>query len=169
MRPGKDLIGKPIISIDQGRRIGTVKDLFVDSDVRAVVGIYLGTEGFFSRKGLCVDRDNVVVYGQDAVLVRHSDAVVDSTPACESAIWRRADALHGQEVVTAGGTRVGTVDDILLDDQMRVIGFMLSRTYLTGPVADRRAIVREAVTDIQGDDVMIVDLSVAEQQPLPDA
>ena len=50
---------------------------------------------------------------------------------------------------------------------MRVIGFRLLRVFVEGPIAERRAMVREAVIDAGNEgDVMIIDLSKAERQSL---
>lgn len=167
MQSGKDFIGKLIISIDDGRKVGTVKDLYLDSDVRQVVGVYLGPERFLSRKSLCIERNNVVVFGVDAVLVTRSDTIIDSGPACESALWRRRDQLHGQQVATAGGTKVGTVDDIIVDEEMSILGFSLARVSVEGPVAANRAVARDAVIEFDDvNEVVIIDLSQAEQQTL---
>ena len=166
MALGQYFVGKPVISVKEGKRVGTVKDLFVDSELRSVVGVYLGPEGLFNRRGLCVDRDNVVVYGADAVLIKQADAVTDSTPACDAAIWVRLGRVHALEATTPGGTRVATIDDVILDEQMHVLGFSLGRTHVSGPVAEKRAIAREAVLQIDMDTGITIDLSVAEAQSL---
>ena len=147
---GKDLIGKTIISVDEGRRMGAVRGLFVDSDLRFLVGLYLGTEGLFSRKGHCIERQNVQLFGVDAILAARTDVVVDSEPAVASAGWVRREQLQGREVTTPGGTRVGAVDDVILDEEMRIIGFRLGRVFVEGPVAQDQAISRAAVVDVGG-------------------
>ena len=167
MFSGKHFIGKPVFSISDGQRVGTLKDLYVDRDMRTVEGIYLGPESLFSRKDLCIANGDVVVYGVDAILVRQSDVVIDGAPACESAKWMRRDRLPGKQIATSGGTRVGTVDDIIVDEDMRIVGFRLGRTFVEGPIAENRAITREAVTDVGHEDAMvIIDLSIAERQSL---
>ena len=50
MRLGKELIGKPIYSLTDGRHLGNVKDLYLDLDVVTLNGIFLGHEGLFNRK-----------------------------------------------------------------------------------------------------------------------
>ena len=39
MRAIKDLIGKPVFSIVDGRRVGTVKDLYLDKGQNSIVGV----------------------------------------------------------------------------------------------------------------------------------
>jgi uncharacterized protein YrrD len=167
MQSGKDLIGKPIISISDGRRLGIVKDVYLDSGLSLVIGVFLGPERLFSRKQLLIERSNVMVFGVDAMLAKHSDAVTDSGSAAEWAKWIRRDKLQGRQVATAGGTRIGTIDDVILDDEMRVIGFRLLRVFVEGPIAEKRAVAREAVIEAGNEnDIMIIDLSKAERQSL---
>ena len=166
MQSGKFYLGKPVISMTEGRRLGTTKDLYVDSALTTVVGIYLGSEGLFSRKEQCIERSNVAVFGVDAILVTRDDVVVDGAPACEADTWLRRDRLPGRPITTAGGTQVGTVDDIIVDEELRVVGIQLDRIFVEGPVTENRAIVREAVTDVGDEGAMIIDLNVAEQQRL---
>ena len=167
MQSGEELKGKMVISVDEGRRLGTVRDLYLDSDLRSVVGVYLGPEKMLSRKTLCIDAESVTIFGIDAVLVTQSDVIKDATPACESAVWLRRDELQGRQIATAGGTKVGTVDDVILDEQMNICGFALGRIFVEGPVAEHRAIGREAVTRIDHEkELLVIDLSAAEGQTL---
>ncbi|MBI1880049.1 MAG: PRC-barrel domain-containing protein, partial [Chloroflexi bacterium] len=41
MRLGKDLVDKPIYSITEGRLVGKVKDLYLDSNLERIAGFYL--------------------------------------------------------------------------------------------------------------------------------
>jgi uncharacterized protein YrrD len=166
MFTGKYHIGKPIISVSDGQRLGTLKDLYVDLELTQVVGVSLGSEGLFSRKELCIERNNVLVFGVDAILVKQDDVIVDGAPTCELGTWLRRDQLPGRQIATSGGTLVGTVDDIILDDETRIVGFRLGRVFVKGPVAENRAIVREAIIDVGDEERMLVDLGVAERQSL---
>ena len=167
MQAGKDLIGKPIFSISNGRQLGTVKDLYLDTGLNLVTGVFLGPQRLFSRKSLLIERSNVMVFGVDAILAKHSEAVTDSSKAAEWAKWMRRDRIQGRQVATVGETKVGTIDDVILDEAMRIIGFRLLRVFVEGPIAENRAVVREAVIEAGNeDDVMIIDLSKAERQSL---
>lgn len=164
MRYGKELIGKPIFSVTDGRQLGSVKDIYLDIDLGILNGIFLGHEGLFNRKARVIARDNIAVFGYDAVLVNASDVVTDSNETPEVDIWLRRENVLGREVETPGGTKVGTVGDILFDEKARVVGFSLARVYVAGPVAEKRLILKEAVSDPGGKDgVVKVDLSLAEK------
>ena len=165
MQAAKDLIGKQVISISDGRRLGAVKDVYLDPALESVAGLFLGPEGWLSRNALLIQRSDVMVFGIDAILAKGSDVVSQGTS--ESAKWIRRDQLQGHRVATAGGTRVGTIDDVLLSDDMRIIGLSLSYVSIEGPVAENRAIAREAMLGLDIEEVtMIIDLDKAERQTL---
>ncbi|MCA9883860.1 MAG: PRC-barrel domain-containing protein [Anaerolineales bacterium] len=167
MNLGKDIIGTPIIAISTGRRIGRVKDAYLAPDCQSVAGVYLGTEGLFSRQAFLIPSDDVVVFGEDATLVRQDDVIqeVDAVEATES--WLRRDELQGRPVDTPGGTKVGKIGDVIVDKDGRILGFSLSQVYVSGPVAANRAIAVHAVQDVgETDGVMTIDLKEAERQQL---
>ncbi len=99
-----------------------------------------------------------------------SPDVVTQLPTGGKASYLFCDELRGREMTTEGGTRVGTIDDILLDPDACVLGFSLAKVFVRGPVADKKHIVRSAVTALglkvtslgATDQPMIVDLSKAE-------
>lgn len=167
MRNSKDLIGKSVVSIDEGRLLGTVRDVYLDQDLAWLAGVHLGKEGLLSRRSLLIPRDAISVFGADYILAKTSDAVSDDKKMPESASWLRLDKLQGREVDTTGGTKVGVVGDAILDDMARIVGFALSRVYVEGPVSESRTIYQSAIVDNgQVDGVMTVDLTVVEQQSL---
>jgi uncharacterized protein YrrD len=164
MRLGKELIGKPIYSMSDGRLLGAVKDLYVDLEFGVLNGIFLGTEGLFSRKTRAIARESIVVFGIDAVLVKDSDVITDSGEQPEVEIWRRREDLNGRGVDTPGGTKVGTVGDVLIDEEARIVGFSLSRVHVAGPSAENKLVLKEAILDNGGvDGVMTIDLAKAER------
>jgi uncharacterized protein YrrD len=167
MRNSKELIGKPVFSLDEGRQLGTVRDIYVDRALAWLAGVHLGREGLLSRKSLLIPREAITVFGIDAVLAQRSGAVTDNKQLPESREWMRLDDLAGRQVDTPAGTRVGAISDVLLDDEARIVGFMLSRVQMSGPLAEHPVIPREAVIDTGHEDqVMTIDLALAEQHSL---
>lgn len=164
MRMGKDLTGKPIISMTDGRLLGNVKDLYINPDLYWLTGVHVGHEGLIKRKSLLIERENVAVFGIDAILVKNSDVVTDDKEHPEVEEWLRLDKLRGREVDTPGGTKVGTVGDIILSEEGHVTGFVLSRVFVEGPIAAKGRIPRETLIDTGSEDkVMTVDLTKVEQ------
>ena len=170
MMLSKEWIGMEVISVSDGRRLGRVKDVYLDANLKTVVGLYLGNISLLDRKPKLISRENVTVYGEDAILVKGSDVVNDDKQIPGATKWIRRDRLQGREVATTGGTQVGRIGDVILGDQEHVVGFSLSRVSVEGPVAEKRARAREAVLDTGNKtDVMTIDLAKAEQQKLSTA
>lgn len=164
MRQGRDLIGKPIYSISDGRRLGEVRDIYIDSNVYWMTGIHLGSEGLLRRTALVIHRDSVVVFGVDAVLVKNSNVVSEKKELEGTRDWLRLENLKGREVDTPGGTKVGTVGDVVLDEEARVVAITLSRTYVSGPISEKANVARDAIIDSGSKDgAMTIDMIKAEK------
>lgn len=167
MRLGKDLVGKQILSITDGRSLGTAKDVYINNELDSITGIYLGSEGLIKRKHFLITRAEVVVFGIDAILVRTSDVITEENDLPESVAWVRLSKLNKREVDTPGGTKVASIGDIILGEQGDITGFALSRVYVEGPIEKNGTIPRTAVIDTGDEDgVMTIDLTRAEN---PDA
>lgn len=163
MRLGKDLINKPIYSIDEGKLLGKVQDLYLDETYEVVLGLYVGSQGLVRRKSELIRAGDVVVFGTDAVLVRAGNVITDDSALPAAKSWMRRDKLAGREADTPGGTRLGVIGDVIVDPTGRITGFAMSRTYVEGPLAEKRVISRSVVLDTgQEDGRMTVDLAKLE-------
>lgn len=164
---GKDLIGNHVISVQDGRILGRVKDVYLDEDMERLTGVYLGGEGFLNRQYHFVTRNNITTLGRDSVLIRNGESIETHEDPAELHQWLRRDDLHGRAMNTAGGTKIGAVDDVILTPQGQIAGFALGRVQVEGPVAEKGAVARQAVLDIGTEDkAMIIDLPAAEAQQL---
>lgn len=167
MRLGKDLLDKLIISVTDGRMIGKVKDLYLDEKLETITAFYLGSEGIFSRRSTLVSRDHITLLGLDAMLADNSDVVVEEAESAEVSQWIRRQDLIGREVDTSGGTKVGVIGDVIVNDEGQVIGFKLARIFVEGPIARKQAVAREVVVDVgHVDGAMTIDMAQAEQHSL---
>ncbi len=170
MITSKDHSGKPLISITDGKKLGEVKDLYLDQDMRHVTAVFLGKEGLLSRKALVIARSAVQVYGMDAWLVSGSDKVIQPEDIPESGTFLLVSELRGRELQTEGGTKVAVIDHVILDSEARVLGFGLGKVYAQGPLAERKAIVRDAIMNLGSlKEPMTINLAQAEALALPSA
>ena len=167
MRLGKSLIGNPVFGISDGRKLGEIKDLYLDDDLTTVMGIYLGREGLLRPTPVFVERGDVVLFGIDAVLTKTAAAVYEGKEAPKPPGWLRLDTLQGRQVRTPGGTKIGKVSDVVLDEEARVVGLSLGSLSVKGPLAEAEAIARKTIVDVGAtDDVMTIDLAEAERAPV---
>ncbi len=161
---------KPIFSMTDGKKLGEVKDLYLDQDMRQVAAVFLGKEGLISRKTLVIARSAVQVYGIDAWLVSGSDTVVGPEALPDSGTFTLVGDLRGRELQTEGGTKIGVIDHVLLDAEARVLGFGLGKVYSQGPLAERKTIARDAIINLGSvKEPMTINLAQAEALALPSA
>jgi sporulation protein YlmC with PRC-barrel domain len=124
--------------------------LYLDPDLNQVAAVYLGREGVLRRKAHAIGRDAIQVYGEDVWLVTGPDSVVNRKALPDSVHFVLLSELRGREIQTEGGTRIGMVEDVILDAQANVLGFSLAKVRMQGPLAERKTIARAAVTGMGG-------------------
>lgn len=141
-------IHKKVMAIDDGSTVGRVEDFYVDAELETVAALYLGREGLLDRSRNLIPMKCLATLGEDAVLVPHAD-VIEKAGSYEPATTfvRRTDVI-GLDIQTPGGTRIGRVGDLIINEHNRVAGFLLSHTYVSGPIADKRVIDRTAITGV---------------------
>jgi sporulation protein YlmC with PRC-barrel domain len=164
MRLGRSLIGNSVYGSADGRKLGEVKDLYLDDELTGVVGIFLGREGLLRPTTLFVSSDDISLFGIDMLLAGRSFTIQEGDQAPEPPGWLRLDQLRGREVRTPGGTKIGRVGDVALDEEARVTGLSLTNLSVRGPLSEADAIARAAVVDVEDENgVMTVDLAKAEE------
>lgn len=159
MSLGKELLNKPIFTIDEGKEIGKVQDLYLDDSLEVVLGLFVGSQGLVRRKSELIRSGDVVVFGIDAVLVRSDGVITDDSILPAAKGWIRRDKIIGREVESPGGTRLGLIGDVIVEATGRVTGFALSKIFVEGPLAEKRVIDRSVLLDTGHEDGrMTVDL-----------
>ncbi len=165
---GKQHRNKPLISLTEGKHLGEVKDYFLDTQLTRLAAVFTGKEGLLSRKTFGVARASIKLLGLDAWLVNTSDAVVnvDTIEGHEDLL--KFDDVRGREIVTEGGSKIAVVDDVLFDAEGKVLGFALSKVLVPGPLSERKAIHRDAITACGGEKIpMVAVMTQAESLTIP--
>jgi sporulation protein YlmC with PRC-barrel domain len=165
----KQHLNKPLFSIVDGKKLGEIKDLYLDGALNRVAAVFLGTEGLLRRKSLAIDRGSIQVLGVDTWLVIGSDRVTEFSSLADTNSLVLVSELKGREIQTEGGTKIGTVEDIVLDEKANVLGFTLGKVYVQGPLAERKIITRAAITNIGSKDTpMTTIFARAEESLVPE-
>jgi uncharacterized protein YrrD len=163
-----DLRGKKIVSVTNGEIIGEVVDVLVDPEQRYVAALVTSKGNLFRRETQMLARDDITVIGKHVILSTRPDVVRNSEDFSTSEKWVAvSDHLRGNDVVTNDGTRVGRLQDIIIDAQGQIVGYSLSNVSVSGPIADTKQIPASSVMSF-GKDVVIVDPAVihTREQPL---
>ena len=164
MIKSRQIIGKPMVTVQHGEIIGRVKDVLIDPERYEIAALVLPRK-FLSRKTMVLPRHQVHVFGRDVILVNSYEVMSrdDSLETVSSLVAIRKE-LRGQAVVTEQGVRVGIVDDLEINEQGRVVSYALSRVLVKGPLVESKR-VPLSYTRSLGPDVVIVDSSVLELEP----
>ena len=114
----KRLKGLAVIAIADGRKLGTVDDLYVDPGTRRIVAFGLRHQGGLLHVGgsrpQVVDTDNVHALGSDALTVADASALHEAAGGGQPGVVSGED-LTKRKVVTEGGTYVGQVSSAEFD------------------------------------------------------
>lgn len=128
----RDVIGRPVVAIDEADAVAEVKDVVVSQQAAAVVGFTLNRRGLLGgpMKEVLPWR-RVHALGRVAVMIDDRGALQDRDEAMEEAAAeaRERDVI-GAMVVTDAGRALGAVVDVVLevdDAAARVVGFEVRR------------------------------------------
>jgi uncharacterized protein YrrD len=127
VRKGKTIIGKDVLSLADGVRIHSVKDLIIGEENDCVVALLVDEGGLLSGSTV-VPIEAVHSFGKDAVVIADAGAVVaaSSYPKVHAIIDRK-DSLLGKKVVTTEGEELGKIGDMYFDEtDGRILGLEVS-------------------------------------------
>ncbi|MDQ3406555.1 MAG: PRC-barrel domain-containing protein [Chloroflexota bacterium] len=162
MRKGKTIIGKDVLSLADGIRIHSVKDLIIGEENDAVVALLVDEGGLLSGSTV-VPIEAVHSFGKDAVVIADASAVVaaSSYPRVHAIIDRK-ESLLGKKVFTDEGQQLGTIGDMYFNEtDGQIIGLEVS----SGALGDlTKGTSYLPITDVQrsGPDVVFVDPQVTD-------
>jgi len=157
-QPARQLNGKAIVDIQTGEKIGQVDDLLFDPNTLGIGALLFSEGGLFNRQSQSLPAINVQVWGKDVLLVNRSGTggTLDQMPGKDEFV-KLSDQLRGRYVVSTAGERVGQIDDVLIDERGRLVGYDLSQVFIQGRLAELKRIPVNATSSL-GKDVLIVNL-----------
>ena len=153
---GRDLIGRLIVTVTHGEIVGKVKDVLIDPDRFEIAALVLPTRGL-KKTVMVLPRGVIHMFGKDVVLVKSNEAMPrDNTLSSVASLIAVSGEMKGRQVATEKGVRVGLLNDVLVDEDGKVVGWDLSKVFITGPVAESKQIPFGATRSV-GPDLIIVD------------
>jgi len=108
--------GLPVITVAEGKQVGKVDDLVVDSERKAVSWFRLHSGGMLGGERLWVSVEAVHGVGEDAVTINtEADARAAADAPEALALVKAKRGIIGNQVMTENGERVGKVRDYEFD------------------------------------------------------
>lgn len=125
MFKGRDVIGKPVVSYDDGKKFDVVEDLIFDQESHQLLGFLVKEAGWF-RPAQVLLLSDVQAIGTDAVITASQEAIVknwrreangpDSRLPAVSQILDHNTILRGTRILTLDGRNLGVIVDLYFDE-----------------------------------------------------
>jgi len=156
-----ELKGIAIVTIDSGKKVGTLEDFYFEPQSNSVRALYVKT-GAFSHRALMASSVNAI--GTDAITFGDESLLIGEKDNAQLATLPLGRTLLTYKVLSEGGTVVGTVGNIVFDvsvpTNLRVTAFELAgglRNKFSGhyPSFSSTQVVR------YGEDVLVIPDTVA--------
>lgn len=162
-RKGKELIGLPIITFSDGRRLGSVKDILVDPDQNRVIALLADTGGWFSAAKV-IPWTSIRTVGPDSIIVPDATSVIPAnTDSYIRRIMDSRNVLSGTRVYTEDGRDLGTIGDMFLEDSSgQVVGYEVSGGLFNATLKGKKFMPAPATITV-GKDVAFVPSSVGDE------
>jgi sporulation protein YlmC with PRC-barrel domain len=157
--------GKSIISINNGQTIGTVTDILIDPKALKIGAVVTSKGSLLSREIDAIPADEVQVWGKDVILVSRPDVICKKDEISGLEAWLSVSAqIKGREVFSLDGSRVGEINDLIVDMEgnlvsydLEKIGAAMADAMIDSPMQEQKRLPIK-VTHALGKDVLIVDL-----------
>jgi len=152
----QELVGNPVIVATNGVMIAKIQDLLIDPESLKVAAAITSKGTLLNRDVEAMPADYVSVWGKDAILAKQTDVIVKLAELDGRDGWLSvSDDIRGYEVVAEDGTRIGTLGDLVLDREGRIMGYEMSEVAVEGRVAVADWIDVKATRSL-GPDVLLV-------------
>lgn len=153
VRTFRSVRGLPVVTVAEGVHGGKLDDFLCSLDGFTVHGFRLRAPGFWSGE-TGVAASDVALLGRDYVLIAREAAIEQGTGS-QDAGSRRAwwSDLVGTSVMARRGAELGKVEDVVLDDQPRVVRALVLEGGAVLPLRD----TGNSTAIILGGDSVILD------------
>lgn len=127
MRKSKQFPGLPVVSLAEGRQIGTVKDLVINPSTRAVAALIIET-GAWRKEQRFIPYQRIHSVGDDAITIHRSSNVEKGTSLPEiMQLLKERVTLTGSRLLTPGGQVLGRVEEYYVDVKSgQIVGLEIS-------------------------------------------
>ncbi|WMT40048.1 PRC-barrel domain-containing protein [Paenibacillus sp. D2_2] len=136
----QQLIGLAVFDVENGRRVGKVSDILLGKDW-TISGILLEGKRLFSPHLRAVPWNDIVAYGEDAVMIRNQQAIqVWNAENIQLTFLSGSGRIKELPILTADGSMIGCVSDVYFDREMgnTITGIEISDGFLSDLIEGRK-------------------------------
>jgi len=115
-----EVIGLPVICIENGKKIGIIKDVIFYPKGQEVTGFLLENKGYEITKKVILLKD-VLNLGKDALIVNEGSCIKELRKVNKTQELKGKGNVKGLKVYSKSGKDLGLVKDVLFDHKTGVI------------------------------------------------
>ncbi len=157
-----ELAGMAVVSLADGKRIGTCDDFYFEPATQSVYGIRIKT-GMLSHRILPTTSINSI--GKDALTIANDEQLISESELKKMPTIVAGYNLNSYKVMSESGTIVGKLGNVLIDvsvpDALRITSFELTGNILQHIGGHYATFPADRVTRY-GEDVLVIPDEVAQ-------
>lgn len=136
----QEMIGLAVFDVENGKEIGKIHDFILD-DNWLITGLELEGRALFSSYVKSVAWEDVVAYGEDAVMIRSQEAV-RKLGAGDIALTYLSGKrkLKDMQVLTEDGVLLGRISDVYFEQEQgnTILGLEISDGFVSDLIEGRK-------------------------------
>ncbi|GGF78845.1 hypothetical protein GCM10010912_24880 [Paenibacillus albidus] len=136
----QEMIGLAVYEVEEGNEIGTIVDVMLDSNWK-ITGIELESKSFFTSHVKVVAWEDIVAYGEDAVMIRSKESIVKAeSDHIPYTFLLGKNKLKELQVLTTTGTILGRISDVYFDQKLgnTIVALEISDGLVTDLIEGRK-------------------------------
>lgn len=135
-----EMIGLAVFDIEEGKQVGKVQDFILTNDL-TIVGIELEGKSLFSSSVKVVLWNDIIAYGEDAVMIRNQPAICKwEAENIQLTLLLGSSKLKELPVVTNDGVIIGNICDVYFDHDLgnTITGLEISDGFISDLMEGRK-------------------------------
>ena len=136
----QEMIGLAVFDVENGKEIGKIHDFILD-DNWLITGLELEGRALFSTHVKSVAWEDIVAYGEDAVMIRSQEAVRKvGTGEIGLTYLTGKRKLKEMQVLTEDGVLLGRVSDVYFEQEQgnTILGLEISDGFVSDLIEGRK-------------------------------
>lgn len=136
----QEMIGLPVFDVENGKQVGKVLDIMLNNDW-SIIGIQLEGRWMFASSMKVVLWNDIIAYGEDAVMIRNQQAVqMWKAENIQNTFLPYTSKLRELPVLTEGGIQLGHVTDVYFEHELgnTITGIEISDGFFTDLMEGRK-------------------------------
>jgi len=134
------MIGLAVFDIEDGKQLGKIHD-FILSEDWSVQGFELEGKSFFSLQVRTILWEDIVSYGEDAIMIRNQQAVRQiAADDIKHTFLIGQNKIKDMPLLTSDGAMLGYVSDVYFDHELgkSITGIEISDGFISDMIGGRK-------------------------------